>query len=55
MSKVLINQGSLINNLYWKFFQRMNLLEDLIVLYNEKIVGFVGEQVDTKVYVELRT
>lgn len=33
----------------------MGLLEDLIVPYNEQIVGFAGERVDTMRYVDLRT
>jgi len=55
IGKVLIDQGSSVNILYWKTFQRMNLSEDLIVPYNEQIVGFSGEQVDTRGYVDLRT
>lgn len=55
VSKALIDQGRLVNILYWKMFQKMNLLEDVIVLYNEKIVGFAGERVDTQGYVDLRT
>jgi len=33
----------------------MNLSEDLIVPYNEQIVGFSGERVDTRDYLDLRT
>ncbi|XP_027927842.1 uncharacterized protein LOC114184730 [Vigna unguiculata] len=33
----------------------MNLSEDLIVPYNEQIVGFSGERVDTRGYLDLRT
>lgn len=33
----------------------MDILEDLIVLYNEKIVGVAGERVDTQGYVEANT
>lgn len=31
VGKVLIDQGSLVNILYWKTFQQMDLSEDLIV------------------------
>ncbi|XP_027911682.1 uncharacterized protein LOC114170403 [Vigna unguiculata] len=55
IGKVLVDQGSSVNILYWKTFQRMNLSEDLIVPYNEQIVGFSGERVDTRGYVDLRT
>jgi len=55
IGKVLVDQGSSVNILYWKTFQRMNLSEDLIVPYNEQIVGFSGERVDTRGYLDLRT
>ncbi|XP_047155526.1 uncharacterized protein LOC124826672, partial [Vigna umbellata] len=35
--------------------QQMDLSEDLIAPYNEQIVGFSGERVDTRGYVDLRT
>lgn len=47
VGKVLIDQGSLVNILYWKTFQQMDLSEDLVVPYNEQIMGFAGERVDT--------
>jgi len=43
IGKVLVDQGSSVNILYWKTFRKMNLSEDLIVPYNEQIVGFSGE------------
>ncbi|KOM37625.1 hypothetical protein LR48_Vigan03g100700 [Vigna angularis] len=55
VSKVLVDQGSSVNILYWKTFQQMDISEDLIVPYNGQIVGFAGERVDTRGYVELRT
>lgn len=39
IGKVLIDQGSSVNILYWKTFQQMDLPEDLIVPYNEQIMG----------------
>lgn len=53
--KVLIDQGSSVNILYWKTFQKMDLSEDLVVPYNEQIVGFARERVDTRGCVDLRT
>lgn len=47
VSKVLIYQGGSVNILYWKTFQRVDLLEDLIILYNEQIIDFTGEWMDT--------
>lgn len=55
VGKVLIDQGSSTNILYWKTFQQMDLSEGLIVPYNEQILGFAGERVDTRGYVDLRT
>ncbi|XP_047178710.1 uncharacterized protein LOC124845629 [Vigna umbellata] len=55
VSKVLVDQGSSVNILYWKTFLRMDISEDLIVPYDGQIVGFAGERVNTKGYVELRT
>ncbi|XP_047152768.1 uncharacterized protein LOC124824381 [Vigna umbellata] len=55
VSKVLVDQGSSVNILYWKTFLQMDISEDLIVPYDGQIVGFVGERVDTRGYVELRT
>ncbi|XP_017420294.1 uncharacterized protein LOC108330317 [Vigna angularis] len=53
VSKVLVDQGSLVNILYWKTFQQMDISDDLFVPYNEKIMGFTGERVDTRGYVDL--
>ncbi|XP_017438202.1 uncharacterized protein LOC108344250 [Vigna angularis] len=55
MGKVLVDQGSSVNILYWKTFQQMDISKDLIAPYNEQIVGFAGERVDTRGYVDLRT
>ncbi|XP_052736709.1 uncharacterized protein LOC128197899 [Vigna angularis] len=55
ISKVLVDQGSSVNILYWKTFLQMDISEDLIVPYDGQIVGFAGERVDTRGYVELRT
>ncbi|XP_022634739.1 uncharacterized protein LOC106756924 [Vigna radiata var. radiata] len=55
VSKVLVDQGSSANILYWKTFTQMEISEDAIMPFNEQIVGFAGEMVDTKGYVDLRT
>ncbi|XP_014511667.1 uncharacterized protein LOC106770368 [Vigna radiata var. radiata] len=47
VSKVLIDHGSSVNILYWMTFLKMDLSEDIICPFNEQIVGFVGERVDT--------
>ncbi|XP_014496663.1 uncharacterized protein LOC106758235 [Vigna radiata var. radiata] len=55
ISRVLVDQGSSVNILYWKTFLQMDISEDLIVPYNEQIVGFAGKRVDTRGYVDLQT
>jgi len=35
IGKVLVDQGSFVNILYWKTFQKMNISENLIIPYNE--------------------
>lgn len=50
VSKVLVDQGSSVNILYWKTFQQMDISEDLIVPYDEQLVGFAGERVDIRGY-----
>ncbi|XP_014511822.1 uncharacterized protein LOC106770532 [Vigna radiata var. radiata] len=54
VSKVLVDQGSSVNILYWKTFQQMDISEDLIVPFGEQLVGFAGERVDTRGYLDLR-
>ncbi|XP_017415437.2 uncharacterized protein LOC108326436 [Vigna angularis] len=55
VSKVLVDQGSSVNILYWSTFKKMDLSEDLIAPSNKQIVGFSGERVDTRGYLDLRT
>ncbi|XP_014524463.1 uncharacterized protein LOC106780680 [Vigna radiata var. radiata] len=55
VSKVLVDQGSSVNILYWTTFRRMEISEDMIAPFNEQIVGFPGERVDTRGYIDLRT
>ncbi|XP_014499586.1 uncharacterized protein LOC106760694 [Vigna radiata var. radiata] len=55
VSKVLIDQGSSVNILYWTTFQKMELTEDAITPFHEQIVGFARERVDTRGYLDLRT
>ncbi|XP_014524092.1 uncharacterized protein LOC106780328 [Vigna radiata var. radiata] len=55
VNRVLVDQGSSVNILYWRTFLQMDVSEDLIVPYDEQIVGFAGERVDTKGYIDLNT
>lgn len=54
ISKVLVDQGSSTNILYWKTFQQMDIPDDMIMPFHEQILGFVGERVDTRGYVDLK-
>lgn len=55
VSKVLVDQGSSVNIIYWATFLKMELSEDIISPFNEQIVGFTSERVDTRGYLDLRT
>ncbi|WVZ02941.1 hypothetical protein V8G54_023747 [Vigna mungo] len=55
VSKVLIDKGSSVNILYWATFQKMELSEDTVAPFNEQILGFAGERMDTRGYLDLRT
>ena len=53
--KTLIDQGSSVDILYWKTFKKMGLPLDTVVYFNEQIVGFSRERVDTRGYIDLDT
>lgn len=53
--KVLIDQGTSVNILYWTTFLKMELSEDIIAPFSVQIVGFTGERMDTRGYLDLRT
>jgi len=55
ITKVLVDQGSSIDILYWKTLKKMGIPETNIQPYEEQIVGFSGERVDTKGYLDLFT
>jgi len=55
IAKMLIDQGSLVDILYWKTFQKMRIFETKIQPCDEQIVGFWGERVDTRGYIDLYT
>ncbi|XP_014523657.1 uncharacterized protein LOC106779952 [Vigna radiata var. radiata] len=54
VGKVLVDQGSSMNILYWKTFQQMDIQDNLIMLFHEKKLGFAGERVDTRGCVDLK-
>ena len=55
IAKVLVDRGSSVDILYWETFKKMQISEAEIQPYNEQIVGFSGERVDTRGYIDLFT
>lgn len=53
--KTLIDQGSSMDILYWKTFKKMGISDDDIVQYDEQIIGFAGQMVNTRGYIHLDT
>jgi len=53
--KTLVDQGSSIDILYWKNFKAMRRAEAEMMSYDDHVVGFSGERVGTKGYIELYT
>jgi len=53
--KVLIDQGSSVNILYWATYQKLQLLTTAMVPYDEPIYGFSREKVSTRGYIDLHT
>jgi len=53
--KTLVDQGNSVDVLYWRTFKKMELDESEIVPLDKQIIGFSGERVDTKGYIDLHT
>jgi len=53
--KVLINQGSSVDFLYWATYQKLQLPTTVMVPYDELIYGFSREKVTTHGYIDLHT
>jgi len=53
--KTLVDQGSLVDILYWKTFKAMRIPEVEMVPYDDHVVGFSEKKVGTKGYIELYT
>jgi len=53
--KILVDQGSSVDILYWKTFKKLQIPESDIQYYKDQIVGFSGERVDTRGYIDLYT
>jgi len=55
VKKVLVDQGSSVDILYWATYQKLQLSDTAMVPYDEPINGFSGEQVSTRGYIDLHT
>ncbi|XP_020240412.1 uncharacterized protein LOC109819191 [Cajanus cajan] len=55
VQKTLIDQGSSADVLYWPTFLRLDVPHSLIQPHTEPLVGFAGERVHTREYVDLLT
>jgi len=53
--KTLVDQGSSVDIFYWKTFKAMRIAETEMMPYDDHVVGFSGERVGTKGYIELYT
>jgi len=53
--KTLIDQGSSVDILYRKTFRKMGISDDDIVQYVEQVIGFAGQKVNTRGYIDLDT
>jgi len=53
--KTLVDQGSSVDILYWKTLKAMRIAEAEMMPYDDHVVGFSGERVGTKGYIELYT
>jgi len=55
VKKVLVDQGSSVDILYWATYQKLQLLDTAMVPYDEPIYGSSDEQVSTRGYIDLHT
>ena len=55
VKKVLVDQRSYVDILYWATYQKLQLPNTAMVPYEEPIYGFSGEQVFTRGYIDLHT
>ncbi|XP_027941019.1 uncharacterized protein LOC114194807 [Vigna unguiculata] len=55
VKKVLLDQGSSVDILYWATYQKLQLPDTAMVPYDEPIYGFSGEKVSTRGYIDFHT
>jgi len=55
VKKVLVDQGSSVDILYWATYQKLQLSDTAMAPYDKPIYGFSGEKVSTRGYIDLHT
>ena len=55
MHRVLVDQGSSADIMFWSTFNKLQLSPDLLRPYTGCLYGFTGDQVEVHGYLELRT
>ena len=53
--RVLVDQGTLADVLFWTTFNNLQLSPDMLRPYTSCLYGFVGDQVEVRKHLELRT
>jgi len=53
--RVLVDQGSLADVMFWPTFEKLQLSPDQLRPYGGCLYGFTGDQVEVRGYIELRT
>ena len=51
VKKVLVDEGTSVDILYWVTYQKIQLPNTAMVPYDEPIYGFFGEKVSTRGYI----
>jgi len=55
VKKVLVDQGSSVDIMYWVTYQKLQLPAEAMVHYDEPIYGFPRERLCTREYIDLHT
>jgi len=55
VKKVLIDQGSSVDILYWTTYQKLQLPTNAMIPYHEPIYGFSWEKLSSRGYIDLQT
>lgn len=55
VKKILVDQGSSANELFWSVFKKLNIFETQIQTYLGPLLDFAGERVHMRGYIDLLT